>query len=223
MILECKQCSANVDAKVIATYEDGGTYAEEGYQEEPPGKWTLAHCPRCRLPMLVVQSDNGRGFDEDAPYRVFPPRDRQLAWTVPESIKKAFNEATVCFNAKAYSASAIMCRKSLEGLCAEHGVKANNLSQSLKILKDKQIIEARLFEWAEALRTLGNEAAHGVKCSISREDCEDTLDFTEALVQYVFTYQDQFNRFKLRREKRASDKLAPTKPDTNAIQIRSKI
>ncbi|QNI38497.1 DUF4145 domain-containing protein [Edaphobacter sp. 4G125] len=155
--------------------------------------------------MLAVQCDYGRGFDDDPPSRVFPPRDRQLGWHVPDSIKKAFKEAVACFKAKAFTASAIMCRKTLEGLCAEHGIKAPNLSQSLKKLKDNQIIEARLFEWAEMLRTLGNEAAHGVECTISKEDCQDTLDFTEALVQYVFTYQDQFQRFQKRRKKNPSD------------------
>jgi hypothetical protein len=170
---------------------------------DPPGKWTLATCPRCLDPLLMLQVDYGYGYDADAPARMFPPQDRQLGWQVPENIKNAFNEAVACFKAKAFTASAIMCRKTLEGLCAEHGVKGTNLSQSLQKLRDKQIIEAQLFEWAEALRTLGNQAAHGVECSISIEDCQDTLDFTEALVQYVFTYQDQFQRFKQRREARS--------------------
>jgi len=201
MILECKHCSAIVEATKIAEYNDGGTYDREGNMEEPPGKWTFVYCPSCHIPMLAVQCDFGDGFIGDLPTRVFPPEDRQLGWQVPESIKSAFNEAVTCFKSKAFTASAIMCRKTLEGLCAEHGIRTANLAQSLKALRDKQIIETKLFEWAEALRTLGNEAAHGVECTITREDCQDTLDFTEALVQYVFTYQDQFQSFKKRREK----------------------
>jgi hypothetical protein len=210
MILECKSCSAIVDAKVIATHDDGGDYDPNGSMIEPPGRWTFASCPRCQNPMLAVQCDFGEGFGSDTPTRLFPPEDkrRQLGWTVPETLQIAFNEAVICFKSKAFTASAIMCRKTLEGLCAEHGVKGTNLSQSLKKLRDKQVIEERLFEWAEALRTLGNEAAHGVDCSISREDCEDTLDFTEALVQYVFTYQDQFKRFRERRGNSSTAKKA---------------
>lgn len=199
MILECKTCSAIVDSTLIAEYEDGGQEDIEAGIYEPCGKWTLTFCPRCKNPMLALQCDYGGGFDDDPPVRVFPPRDRQLSWSTPKTIKNAFNEAVTCFNSKAYTASAIMCRKTLEGLCAEHGAKATNLSLSLKKLRDKEIIENRLFEWAEALRTLGNEAAHGVDCIINREDAQSTLDFTEALVQYVFAYQDRFELFKRRR------------------------
>lgn len=188
---------------MIAVYEDGGNLDPEDF--DPPGKWTFSYCPRCRNPMLAVQCDYGRGFNDDSPSRVFPALDRQLAWNVPASIKIAFNEAVTCFNSKAFTASAIMCRKALEGLCAEHGAKAANLSLSLKKLRDKEIIENRLFEWAEALRTLGNEAAHGVDCAISHKDAEYTLDFTEALIQYVFTYQDRFQEFKKGRKSSSSD------------------
>ena len=195
MVLDCKHCSALVNAVEIAVYEEPGN--NEIF--DPPGRWTFVHCPACKLPMLTVQVDDGEGFEEDAPSRVYPPRDRQLSYKTPKTIKEAFDEAVICFRAKAFTASSIMCRKSLEGLCAEHGARASNLSKSLKILKDKGVIENRLFEWAEALRALGNEAAHGVGVLISREDANDTLDFTEALIQYVFTYQDQFQKFLKRR------------------------
>ncbi|HEX4038077.1 MAG TPA: DUF4145 domain-containing protein [Acidobacteriaceae bacterium] len=79
----------------------------------------------------------------------------------PGPIRAAFEEVVSCFKAKANNASAIMCRKALEGLCAEHGIERK------KKFKDTGVIEARLLEWAEALRNLGNEAAHGVSLSIS--------------------------------------------------------
>jgi hypothetical protein len=208
MLLECKGCSATVDSKIISVYEERGVADPENY--EPPGRWTFVSCPRCQMPMLALQCDHGEGFEDDSPVRMYPPRERQLSWKVPQSIKKAFNEAVTCFRVKAYTASAIMCRKTLEGLCAEHGVKGPNLSVSLKRLRDKQIIEARLFDWAEALRTMGNEAAHGVESAITREDCQDTLDFTEALVQYVFTYQDQFQKFSARRQNGSDKSVIPS-------------
>ena len=192
MLLECSRCSAIVDAEEIASYDDSD-------REDPfPGRWTLAKCPRCTLPLLAVQVDYGEGFANDMPARVYPPRDRTLGSSVPKSIRAAFDEATLCLKAKAYTASAIMCRKTLEGLCAEHGVKERNLSLSLKKLKDDGVIESRLFEWAEALRTLGNEAAHGVNSVISAQDARDIMDFTEALAEYVFTYRDKFERFRER-------------------------
>lgn len=92
-----------------------------------------------------------------------------------------------------------MCRKTLEGLCSAHNIKGRNLSDSLKKLKDNGIIEERLFEWAEELRTLGNEAAHGVDSIVNAQDANNMLEFTEALAEYVFTYRDKFESFKKRR------------------------
>jgi hypothetical protein len=96
----------------------------------------------------------------------------------------------------------MMCRKTLEGICSAHGVKSSGtLAAQLKKLKDNGVIESRLLEWADALRTMGNEAAHGVESVISPEDARDTIEFTEVLLEYIFTYRDKFEEFKKRRAK----------------------
>jgi Domain of unknown function (DUF4145) len=154
--------------------------------------------------MLAAQHGWHNSPWSEPPEREYPPMDRTLQYSVPDSIRNAFTEARTCFRAKAFIATAIMCRKTLEGICSAHGTKSKNLAGELKELKDKGVIENRLFEWAEALRTMGNEAAHGVDFIVSREDAEDTLQFTEALIQYVFTYRDRFEEFKKRRAKSTS-------------------
>ena len=198
MILECSRCQAIVDAKELHHFIDN-----EPDGDAVKGKWTLCQCPKCTLPLLTVQVDFGDGWD--SPTRVYPARSKELGRSVPKSIREAFKEASVCFRSKAYTASAIMCRKTLEGLCVEHGIKERNLSTSLKRLKAKGFIEERLFEWAEALRTLGNEAAHGVEIIVNAQDAKDMMEFTEALCEYVFTYRDKFERFKKRRTTGTSD------------------
>lgn len=192
LILECKHCAVLVDATVLHQYRDDD-------ENEPPAIWFLCKCPRCTLPMLAISDVYG---DDSPPHRVYPPAERrELGVAVPKNIQQAFKEAVACFKAKAFTASAIMCRKTLEGLCAAHGVKAGNLAKSLSELRDQGVIESRLFEWAEELRVSGNKAAHGVDSTVSRQDCEDILEFTEALAQYVFTYRDKFEQFKERRAK----------------------
>ena len=95
-----------------------------------------------------------------------------------------------------------MCRKTLEGICAEHSTTGRSLVSSLKELKDKGIIENRLYEWAEALRISGNEAAHDVNVTTSAADAKDLIEFTNALLEYVFTFRDKFEEFKTRRAAR---------------------
>jgi Domain of unknown function (DUF4145) len=99
--------------------------------------------------------------------------------------------------------------EALEAICHAHDVNSSGtLAAQLKKLKEDGVIESRLFEWAEELRTIGNDAAHEVGFVVSREDAEDTLEFTEALIEYIFTYRDKFEQFKKRRSKAVASSKA---------------
>ena len=60
----------------------------------------------------------------------------------------------------------------------------------LKNMRDSATIDAQLYEWSNALRHAGNEAAHDVEVVFSMEDASDTLEFTNAIVDYLFSYRD---------------------------------
>jgi hypothetical protein len=194
MIVECKQCQAVVNAEAVTGYNY--VYEDENTRSRVNAVYELCLCPRCQSPFLIDQ-DNVYGVRV-----LYPPQDNRINPNLPALLKSAYYEAVSCFKAKAYTATAIMCRKTLEGICAEHGIKGNNLVKSLKELKDNGIIESRLYEWADALRISGNEAAHDVRVTISPEDARDILEFTNALLEYIFTFRDRFEQFKERRAKR---------------------
>jgi hypothetical protein len=192
MILECKKCQALVNAEYVAHYDY--VFSEEAVGiNDIPGKYELWKCPSCDKPFLV-DSDEVFGFTV-----LYPPEDNRVNPRLPAPLQSAYREAISCFKAKAYTATAVMCRKTLEGICAEHGVRGNNLVSNLKQLKDKGVIENRLFDWADALRISGNEAAHDVEVTILPEDARDILEFTSALLEYIFTFRDRFEEFKRRR------------------------
>src|SRR5260370_4267114 len=92
-----------------------------------------------------------------------------------------------------------MCRKTLEGICGAHKVAERTLASSLKKMKEAGLIDARLFEWSDLLRIAGNEAAHGVGLSIAQPDAKDILEFTNAILAYLFSFRDRFEQFKQRR------------------------
>jgi hypothetical protein len=48
----------------------------------------------------------------------------------------------------------------------------------------------------------GPVAAHDVSSTVSKEDARDLLDFTRALVEYIFTFTESFRKFQERRAKR---------------------
>jgi Domain of unknown function (DUF4145) len=208
--IDCPRCNAIVGAPVLGHY----SYLQDG--PDVPVRYLFARCPGCDAPMVAAQEnygdwDNDLHFDE--PSRVLPRPSRAEA-AVPRAVANAYDEAARCLGARAYAASAIMCRKALEALVKEHQIASPNLAAALKAMREQGLIEARLFEWADALRLAGNDAAHDVEGSMSREDARDTLDFTGALVEYVFTFRDRFEEFKRRREtRRTTKKRAPTEPE----------
>jgi hypothetical protein len=191
MIVLCETCEALVDAQILKDYE--GLEEESGL----PYKYSFLRCPKCDNPFLVVQEISEDGWDN--PYTLYPPQER-INPSYPEPIKKAYLEAKACFKAKAYTAGAIMCRKVLEGICAEHKIKEKNLEASLKEMKDQGIIESRLFEWADTLRISGNEAVHDLSVTVPKEDARDIMEFTNALLEYLFTFKDRYEAYKKRHD-----------------------
>jgi len=144
VLVDCGICEARVDGETKGSLE---YFLEDN---PVPERVTLLKCPSCGGPILVGQeivgSRSGRDILEN-PYRKYPPRDRPLDTSVPRRIRETFAEAQVCFRAKAFMASAVMCRKALEGIAHSQGAKARTLDGSLKALKTNGIIDHRLDEW----------------------------------------------------------------------------
>ena len=191
MILDCGNCGALVEAAVVESYWDSDP------SENPANRYTLFRCPKCSRPFLVQTEEDG--YESQV---VLYPQTERVNPGLPRPLQVAFSEAQSCFRAKAYTAAAIMCRKALEGICVAHEAKARGLVAQLRELKERGIIEHRLYEWADALRISGNEAAHDVAVTVSHDDARDILEFTNALLEYVFTFRDRFEAFKIRREQR---------------------
>ena len=138
----------------------------------------------------------------DKPVLLYPSPAKYTNPDVPRLISAAFDEAQNCLKTKAYTATAIMARKTLEGICADMKVQDRSLVKSLKNLKDKDLIDERLLEWANELRLSGNEAAHDVQVTISEADAKDILDLTAAILDYLYSFKNKFESFKARRNKK---------------------
>jgi hypothetical protein len=57
-----------------------------------------------------------------------------LAQGIPTPIAREMIEARACFDAKLYTAAAVMVRRTLESMCIEQGTKKRALFQSLQEL-----------------------------------------------------------------------------------------
>jgi len=121
---------------------------------------------------------------------------------LPDSIARSIAQAHRSCSTSSYDACAVMCRRALEALCKTLSANGRDLARRLADLKDNGRIDARLLNWAHGVRLVGNEAAHDVETAVSAKDARDILEFTEALLMYVFTLDAKFRSFETRRTKR---------------------
>lgn len=165
------------------------------------GVWihTILLCPTCDAPIFVVQEPFPDGGVSE-PAQLYPAVRGGAIHGTPRAVRQSFIEAVRCFEqGSAHTATAIMCRRTLEVVSKQHGATGRDLKAKMEDLNTSGVIDQALLDWATELRILGNEAAHGDN-ETSRQDAKDALEFTEAMLSYIYTYRQNFDLFKRRRD-----------------------
>jgi hypothetical protein len=200
--VRCRHCGrlvvCNVEGQVY--FEPSGLDEYEKHYNN--SRYILSKCSDCRGPLLLSQRglfhpDGDGGIDDyDEAVVLFPPLP-ELGPEIPVNLTKSYQEALKCFHdGGTYTACAIICRRTLDGLCRDQGATKNGLQDALDELKDNGILEPNIHAWADhILRILGNDAAHDVNVEITKDDASDALEFTRAILEYVYVFKDAYRRF----------------------------
>ena len=201
MLIECDNCNALVKGEEVGHYIN-----ENPHDFVDAQKYTLCKCPQCHSPLLVEQELDIDMYLNETYWgkekKIYPNNLFHINPIIPEKLRKALLECIQCFKADANTATAIMCRRTLEGFCSLKGVEERSLEKSIKKLKDDGLINDQLYEWANQLRLAGNEAAHNIESGFSSIDAKDILDFTIAILDFTYSFKDKFDKFKERITKR---------------------
>jgi Domain of unknown function (DUF4145) len=118
---------------------------------------------------------------------------------IPNEIVKNFTEALVCHGNQAYTASAIMVRKTLEEVCKQNGATGKNLKEKITDLRNKITISQELLDGIDELRILGNNAAHIEAIEydeIGKEEVEIAIDVTKEVLKAVYQHKSLVERLK---------------------------
>jgi regulator of sigma D len=84
------------------------------------------------------------------------------------------------------------------------------LSKGIKELREKKIIDDRLYDWSQHLQAFRNLAAHPDEdFTASRQDVEDLQAFVQAIVEYVYDLADRYAEFKARVARQEKRKRPP--------------
>lgn len=210
-VVRCPNCQKDAAARVVGHY----SYALEDVSPGAAEFIIFAKCPDCSQPFLLSRQGEdmeifGQPETWDDPIVLYPGNPTAMDKAVPPVLAASYLEASRVFAVQAYTSSSIMCRRTLEGICSHFQADGRNLDRKLADLKDKRILDPRLYEWSnEALRALGNEAAHDVQQTVNAQDSKDVLDFTKAILEYLFVFAAAFESFKKRRENRKEGSCPP--------------
>lgn len=200
MLVECHNCKAKVDAEVIAQCDDNLEFLTT--------RTYLLKCPSCTGALVATSGEDYRGGKQiwSDPVRVYPKPRKLLGADIPTIVLKSIDEAEKCMQVGAFLAATAMCGRAIEAICRHYGTKDTYLGAGLKELKDKGLIDARLYQWSEELRDQRNDAAHATDAVIFAQDAEDVMAFTYAIIDYVFLLTRKFEQFQERKKTRQMEK-----------------
>ena len=108
---------------------------------------------------------------------------------IPADIASDFREAIRCHWVKAFKATVLMCRKSLQVSCDKENAEGNDLFKQIDDLAHKGRITESLKKMAHRIRLLGNRGAHDysdIDDSITEKDANDAINFMAHYLQHDF-------------------------------------
>ena len=193
--MKCPHCRVDYFEQATVVPLD---YDESGY-------WVVRHskCPSCMRVVAVMQRTGLiRGQGEVHPfgeahvsYLVLPRTTLRPSppAQVPPEFAADYVEAAAVLN-DSPKASAALSRRCLQHIIREKAqIKARDLAAEIQLLLDSNVLPSWLAEAVDAVRNIGNFAAHPIKSTQSGEvlpvepgEAEWTLDVLDGLFDFYF-------------------------------------
>ncbi len=171
-------------------------WSEERLRVANVRSWVVRHtqCPGCDNIIVVLRGTTSAHLGETIERTVWPPAaTRPLAPEVPAGYRTEFAEA-VAVLPESPKASAAVSRRCLQRLLREHGgITRRDLDKEIQELLDSRQLPSWLAEDVDAVRQVGNFAAHPIKSTntgeivdVEQGEAEWLLDVLEGLFDFYF-------------------------------------
>ena len=194
---QCPHCRTTV------RFESAENYTEEIPAADETARFAMkvlkVLCPACSRPIIVFEKFE---MDEDGWYPQDVPNETELVWPkaisrsvvplgVPDEIRRDYEEAAIVL-ANSEKASAALSRRCLQALLRDvAGMNRKNLSQQIDAVLPT--LPGYLQPQLDAVRNIGNFAAHPIKSSTTGEiidvepgEAEWNLDVLDLLFDFYF-------------------------------------
>jgi len=177
-------------------------------EEDVEGGWgILAYkCPSCERSIFklargeICQYSGGTSFDNPTDERLIRPKTSNrppVPPQVPDELAADYREACLVL-ADSPKASAALSRRCLQHILREKaGVTKGNLANEIEQMVDSKALPSYISESLDAIRNIGNFAAHPIKSESTGEivpvepgEAEWNLDVIETLYDFFFVQPD---------------------------------
>lgn len=171
-------------------------------------------CPECST--LLVTVFRGEAEDHPSPsdyasHQIVYPQasSRPVEPEVPESYRKIFTEASLVQNLSP-KASAALSRRLLQDIIRnEFQINPSSLSKEIDNFLEKNNLPSYLSEAIDAVRNIGNFAAHPLKdkntgeiIDVEEGEAEWLLDVLESLFDFAFVQPEKLKERKIKLNKK---------------------
>ena len=214
----CGQGKTTFDILSQSPYYDGSVFYETFAR--------CRHCNKCSIALFSPKMSNSTDIENlsgeyiNSHYAFCEwvsvvPVTKPTPKFVPEPIARIFQEAATCTAIGNWDAGGTMFRKTLDASTrsitprpdSEELVKAPNwktykdLKLRLDWLFEKQILSAALKDLSSCIHEDGNDAAHDL-VGIDKAEASDLSEFTEMILQALYTVPGQIEENRRRRDER---------------------
>lgn len=163
----------------LVKYKDGyREYTTQAFWQKSGNEfWWMGICNACENPVLVHNQGD----------IIYPaPLPKPTEQSIPEAIRKGLDEAKICISSAAFRAAAVMARRAMQVAALDKGAKTDKLISQIGELKANGQITTDLKDWADAVRWVGNDAAHPNGAPVTKEDAEDVLHLAEQFLHVLY-------------------------------------
>ncbi len=225
--MKCPHCTKEIhfqynEAHAYLYDEEESSPSEENQETEQNDDledvedkgFDIAHgfCPSCSNLIVLVRDGTyivlrGEGkLDKISSEVIVYPKNinhQKLAPEVPDEFSNEFDEAASVLDASP-KASAAISRRLLQKLLHEKfGIKARNLDKEIEEFISRKDLPSHISEAVDAVRSIGNFAAHPIKNTNTGEivevesgEAEWLLEVLESLLDFAFVQPEKFRKRK---------------------------
>ncbi|GIP33620.1 DUF4145 domain-containing protein [Paenibacillus sp. J2TS4] len=212
-VITCLHCGNKTSMKVVASHDlveheeiwdHSVNHYQPAYITSFFKQWDMYLCPVCtEITVQRITSFSEETEPNGKPIKyidlIFPSGSSENKH-LPPPVRDAFEAALKVRNLD--GAVCIMAlRRTLEKMCKHKNAKGKDLFTKLKDLQSENILPPIMEGISYILRKEGNSAAHADDTEFSSETVKLMIEFTEVILDYVYSLPEKIEQAQLRLNK----------------------